>query len=79
MRTNTAAKSKILSIRLDVVPLLTQRATNYIVHALEDDSLGIKNDRRDFLAKPPKQGTEISKVMSKSFSFKILNMWLYKR
>ena len=59
--------------------MYTQRATNYIVHALEDDSLGIKSDRRDFLAKPPKQGTEISKVMSKSFSFKILNMWLYKR
>ena len=65
INTVTSAKSRILSVRLEAVPSLTQRAINFILQVVKDETLGIKGDKRDFLATPPKDGTTLSKVMKK--------------
>lgn len=68
MRINTvaAAKSRILSVRLEAVPSLSQKAINFVLQLVKDETVGIKGDKRDFLATPPKEGTTISKVISKN-------------
>ena len=46
------------------MPNLKQAAISYILIALQDPNLGIKQDRKDFLSIKPKPGDKLDKVMS---------------
>lgn len=58
-----SAKSRLVSIRLEAVPNLKQSAISYILIALRDPNVGIKQDRKDFLLIKPKPGVELDKVI----------------
>lgn len=58
MRITTHTRTKLLSLRLEAVPNLKQATMNYVLKAVQDANLGIKQDRRDFLAVQPKPGTD---------------------
>lgn len=65
MRITTHTRTKLLSLRLEAVPNLKQATINYVLKAVQDANLGIKQDRRDFLAVQPKPGIKLSKVTCK--------------
>ena len=52
-----------MSIRLEAVPNLKQDAISFILRALQDPSLGVRQDRKDFLSIQPKLGVELTKVI----------------
>lgn len=51
-----------MSIRLEAIPNLKQVAISYIMKALHNTQVGIRQDRKDFLSIQPKPGVEITKV-----------------
>lgn len=53
-----------MSIRLEAIPNLKQAAVCYIMKALQNAAVGIRQDRRDFLANEPKPGVELLKVIA---------------
>ena len=66
MRITTHTRRKLLSLRLaEAVPNLKQATINYVLKTVQDANLGIRQDRRDFLAMQPKSGIKLSKVICK--------------
>ena len=63
MRITQHLKRKILSVRLELVSNLRQTTINYVLQATQDTNIGIRQDRRDFLAVQPQPGVKLSKVI----------------